>query len=118
MTANRNSVQPQTKTKMLVAATPGAASGSVIRHSTPSRLQPSTRALSSTSCGISTMYPRRSRRLAGGQRPHTQADRRQPPARWLLELELRLLRHDRLNPCLARANTYRHALVDLCATFD
>src|SRR5919199_2972114 len=58
ITANRNSVQPQTKTKIAVAATPGPANGSVIRHNTPRRLQPSTSALSSISCGISTIYPR------------------------------------------------------------
>jgi len=60
ITAKRNSVQPNTKTKIAVAATPGAASGSVMRQITPSRPQPSTSPLSSTSKLRSTRQRERS----------------------------------------------------------
>src|SRR5690606_39207828 len=50
--ANMYSFQAAMKANTPVAITPGNASGSVMRKSTPSRVQPSTRPESSTSSGI------------------------------------------------------------------
>ena len=50
--ANNNSLQATTKAKIAVAAMPGAASGSTMRHSAVKWLQPSIIALSSISRGI------------------------------------------------------------------
>src|SRR5204863_2422843 len=55
--ANKSSLQDVTKAKIAVAAMPGAASGSTMRHSAPKRPQPSMSALSSRSRGIASKYP-------------------------------------------------------------
>jgi hypothetical protein len=52
-----SSLHNATNAKMAVAATPGAASGRMIRQRAPKLVQPSTIALSSISRGIDSKYP-------------------------------------------------------------
>jgi len=57
VSANRNSFQERVKEKSAVTTMAGIESGRMIRNSAVSRVQPSTRAASSSATGIVRKYP-------------------------------------------------------------